>query len=105
MPTITVTQRSGQTQDVAIPAGVSLMEGLRDAGFDEILALCGGCCACATCHVHVAEEWVPRLPVLSEDEDDVLDGSGHRNRQSRLSCQIVITDVLDGLQVRIAQED
>lgn len=105
MPTITVTQRSGQAQDIVIPAGVSLMEGLRDAGVEEILALCGGYCACATCHVYIADDWAPKLPAPSEDEEDALEGCGHRTRQSRLSCQVAIVEALDGLQVRIAQED
>ncbi|MEO1168051.1 MAG: 2Fe-2S iron-sulfur cluster-binding protein [Pseudomonadota bacterium] len=73
-----------------------------DGGF---LALCGGCCSCATCHVHVDPEFASKLPEMDEDENDLLDSSDHRNEHSRLSCQIPFEDALDGLKVTIAQED
>jgi len=81
------------------------MEVIRAADVDELLALCGGCCACATCHVYVDEAFVARVPPMSEDEDDLLESSTHRERTSRLSCQIPFTDELDGLRVQIAPED
>lgn len=81
------------------------MDALRDGGFDEVLALCGGCCSCATCHVHVEKEWLGSLPPLSCDEDDLLESSDHRDELSRLSCQIQLTPALDGIAVRIADED
>jgi len=81
------------------------MENIRDNGFDELLALCGGCCSCATCHVHVDPAFADRLEPMSEDENDLLDSSDHRNETSRLSCQIQMTDALDGLKVTIAEED
>ena len=84
---------------------LSLMEVIRDNGFDELLALCGGCCSCATCHVHVDPAFVDRLPAMSADESDLLDSSDHRTAHSRLSCQIPFSDQLDGLHVRIAPED
>ena len=74
-------------------------------GFDELLALCGGCCSCATCHVYVDPAFADSLPAMSEDENDLLDSSDHRNDTSRLSCQVVLTDALDGLRVTIAPED
>ncbi|MFX8063452.1 2Fe-2S iron-sulfur cluster-binding protein, partial [Acinetobacter baumannii] len=83
-------------------AGLSVMEVIRDAGIDEILALCGGCCSCATCHVHVDPDFAAKLPKMSEDENDLLDSSADRDATSRLSCQIELTDALDGLKVRIA---
>ena len=67
------------------------MEAIRDNGFDELLALCGGCCSCATCHVHVDPEFFGKLPPISEDEDDLLDSSGDRDEYSRLGCQIPFT--------------
>jgi 2Fe-2S ferredoxin len=81
------------------------MEAIRDNGFDELLALCGGCCSCATCHVHVDPAFLDRLPVMSADEDDLLESSDHREANSRLSCQLPFTADLDGLRVAIAPED
>lgn len=105
MPTVYVTTREGEERVVQATSGRSLMENLREGGIDEILALCGGNCSCATCHVHVAEEWLERLPAMSADEDDLLDSSDDRRSDSRLSCQIPVTDALDGLVVTVAAED
>ena len=104
MPTLTVTTREGQTRSVEGEAGLSVMEVIRDNGFDELLALCGGCLSCATCHVHVGDEWVAAMPPMSEDEDDLLESTEGRTAASRLSCQIPFTDDLDGLAVTIAEE-
>ncbi len=81
------------------------MEVIRDAGIDELLALCGGCLSCATCHVHVDPAFADKLPPISEDEADLLDSSDHRDENSRLSCQIALSEELDGLKARIAEED
>lgn len=105
MPKLVVVTRDGSEQAVEARTGMSVMENLRDRGFDEVLALCGGCCSCATCHVHVDPEWAASLSPMSEDENDLLDSSSHRDERSRLSCQIEMTDALDGLKVEIAQED
>jgi ferredoxin, 2Fe-2S len=105
MPTITVIDRSGTARDVSADNGLSLMEVIRDNGFDELLALCGGCCSCATCHVYVDAEFDGALPTMSEDENDLLDSTDSRNAQSRLSCQIPVSDALNGLTVTIAPED
>ena len=105
MASLTVVTREGEAKTVAGEAGLSVMEAIRDAGIDELLALCGGCCSCATCHVYVDEAFVDRLPALSEDENDLLDSSSHRRPNSRLSCQLAIGDALDGLKVTIAPED
>jgi len=105
MPTIMVTGRTGEEKAVTVDSGINVMEAIRDNGFDELLALCGGCCSCATCHVHVDAGWKDKLPAMSEDEDDLLESSDHRDDHSRLSCQIEVTDELDGLKVRIAEED
>jgi 2Fe-2S ferredoxin len=100
-----VTQRDGSEQTVSVAPGGSLMEALRDNGVDELLALCGGCCSCATCHVYV-ESGDPALGTpASADEDDLLDSSDHRQPNSRLSCQVQLADGMDGLKVRIAPED
>jgi 2Fe-2S ferredoxin len=105
MPEIIVTTREGATSSLTVKAGVSLMEALRDGGFDELLALCGGCCSCATCHVYVDPAFAALLPKMSEDENELLDSSSHRNETSRLSCQIKISDALTGLKATIAPED
>jgi 2Fe-2S ferredoxin len=105
MPQITVVNQAGEETAIDAPTGRTLMEVIRDNGFDELLALCGGCCSCATCHVHIAPEFAAQLPTMSEDENDLLDSSDHRNADSRLSCQIPVTDAMAGLRVTIAQED
>lgn len=84
--------------------GRSLMEELRNGGIDEIQALCGGCGACCTCHVYVDAGPVAELPPVSEQEDALLDSSDNRNGRSRLSCQIPVTDSLDGLHLSVAPE-
>lgn len=105
MPKLIVVTREGEESTVEVESGLTVMEAIRDNGFDELLALCGGCCSCATCHVHVDASFKDKLPEMSEDEDDLLDSSDHRNEASRLSCQIPFTDDLDGLKVQIAEED
>jgi ferredoxin, 2Fe-2S len=105
MPSLTVVERDGSSRTVDGDVGVSVMEVIRDNGFDELLALCGGCCSCATCHVFVDEAFADRLPPMSEDENDLLDSSDHRRPTSRLSCQIPMAADLDGMEVTIAPED
>lgn len=105
MPIIHVTIRDGSQQEVSATVGRSLMENLRGGGIEEILALCGGNCSCATCHVFVAEEWLDRLPPMSSDEDDLLDSADARQPNSRLSCQIPVTEALDQLRVTVAPEE
>lgn len=105
MPQLTVVTRDGTERTVTGEAGLSVMEVIRDNGFDELLALCGGCCSCATCHVHVDPEFADKLPKMSMDEDDLLDSTSDRDATSRLSCQLPFTEALDGLRVRIAAED
>ena len=78
---------------------------IRDSGIDELQALCGGVCSCATCHVHVNPELSHLLPPMSQDENDLLDGSSCRDERSRLSCQIRMSDRLSGLRLTIAKED
>lgn len=105
MPTLIVVDRSGTEKFVEAREGASVMEAIRDNGFDELLAMCGGCCSCATCHVFVDAEWSDAAGGPGEDEDDLLDSSDHRGDRSRLSCQIMMTSALDGLRVTIAPED
>ena len=94
VPNLIVVNRAGDETTIDAREGVSVMEAIRDNGFDELLALCGGCCSCATCHVFVDEAWT-----------GAVDSSDHRGDRSRLSCQIMMTAALDGLRVAIAPED
>jgi 2Fe-2S ferredoxin len=105
MTKLVVVNRAGSATEVEAKDGLSLMEVIRDAGFDEMLALCGGCCSCATCHVHVDPEFAAQLPAMTEDENDLLDSSGSRDANSRLACQVHVSGELAGMRVTIAQED
>ncbi len=105
MPMLTVVDRAGEERTVDAEVGLSVMEVLKINGFDELLALCGGCCSCATCHVHVDPAYLDRLPPIGEDEDDLLDVAEDRDATSRLSCQLPVTAALDGMRLRIAAEE
>ena len=105
MAQITVVNRDGEVAKVDAEIGLSVMEIIRDAGYDELLALCGGSCSCATCHVYVDDAWLDKVGEANEDENELLDTSEARESNSRLSCQIEMTDALDGLKVKIAPED
>ena len=105
MPKIKIIDRSGSGKEVEAILGQSLMEVIRDNGSDELLALCGGCCSCATCHVIVDPAFVSKLPTMDPNEDDLLDGTTTREATSRLACQIRITEELEGVTLTIAQED
>lgn len=105
MINIIVKTRDGEAHAVEGRPGLTLMEAIRKSDVDELVALCGGSCSCATCHVFV--EMGPdsvRSPG-SEDEDDLLDSSDYRGVASRLSCQIRLDESLEGLVVQIAPED
>jgi 2Fe-2S ferredoxin len=104
MPTIIVTTRAGEERTVQAATGHSLMEGLRNGGIDEIQALCGGCGACCTCHVYIEAERLAEMPAMSEQEDALLDSSDVRIDRSRLSCQIPVTESLEGLRLSVAPE-
>ena len=105
MPKLVVVNRAGEEKEVEAASGVSVMEAIRDNGFDELLALCGGCCSCDTCHVYVDPAFADKVNALSEDENDLLDSTDHRQGNSRLSCQLQMSDDLSGLKVTIAPED
>ena len=105
MPQLIVVTREGKERVLDGESGLSVMENIRDGGIDEILALCGGNCSCATCHVHVDPAFLDRLTPMGSDEDDLLDSTSDRDAYSRLSCQIQFGPALDGLKVTIAAED
>lgn len=105
MTVLNVTLRTGETRAINARNGTSVMETIRDSGIDEIMAICGGCCSCATCHVYVAAEDWSKLSAASREESELLEFSEHPTERSRLSCQIKMSDALDGLCVTIAPED
>jgi 2Fe-2S ferredoxin len=105
MPRLVVVTRDGNEHVVEARSGWSVMENIRDHGFDELLALCGCCCSCATCHVEVDPDWAAKVGPAKPDEDDLLDTSDHKQPTSRLSCQILFRDDLEGLRVTVAPED
>jgi len=102
---VQVIDRAGHTHTLGFSSGTSLMETIRDGGIDDILALCGGCCSCATCHVFVDDTWLAEVGLASPEELDLLETSEHLVAGSRLSCQIEMTEQLSGLSVTIAPED
>jgi 2Fe-2S ferredoxin len=102
---IVVVKRDGSDQLIPAEDGRPVMEAIRAAGIDELLALCGGCCSCATCHVYVDPDQLGDLPPMSDDENDLLDSSDNRRPESRLSCQIALGAGLKVLRVTIAPED
>jgi len=104
MPKLTVVNTAYEETEIDVENGITVMEAIRDAGFDELLAMCGGCCSCATCHVIVDPAWAEKVGTPSNDEQDLLESSENVESTSRLSCQIAITDALDGLKVRIVEE-
>lgn len=98
---IHVTNLDGTESIVDAIEGWQVMEILRDHGF-PIKAECGGACCCATCHVYVDSEWIPRIQGMNDDEEAMLDQAMEVKDNSRLSCQIVMSEELDGLRVTIA---
>jgi ferredoxin, 2Fe-2S len=105
MPHVVVTDQSGGEEILDFRPGDTLMQTITGAGMSELLALCGGMCACATCHVYVDSEFGDALPAMSHDEDELLGPLIHRRENSRLSCQIRLNADLDGLRATIAPGD
>ena len=99
MPKITYIDNQGNSKTIDVEKGLSVMEGAIQNNIPGIDADCGGSMACATCHVYVKEEWLKKLPKEDEGEADMIDMSFEPKKNSRLSCQILITDELDGLTV------
>ena len=97
------TNRDGKKHEIDADPNFTLMEAIRDKGFD-IEASCGGCCACATCHVYIDEKWKTKVTKLNDDEESMLDLAFDVRDNSRLSCQIELSDELDGLELEIAPE-
>lgn len=102
MPQLHVTMRNGDRLDLDVRAGRTVMEAIRDAGEVEDFATCGGGCSCATCHVFVDPAWLERAGEPGPFEDDLLDCASERAANSRLSCQIIMSEALDGMAVTVA---
>ena len=101
MAKITYIEHNGKSHTVDVPNEISVMEGAVQNNIPGIDAECGGACACATCHVYVDEKWFNKLPKKDDAEQDMLDLAFEPNKFSRLSCQIVVKDELDGLVVKM----
>lgn len=103
-----IRDREGQRHDLEAVDGWRAMEVIRDYGLENasvaIKAECGGACACATCHVYVEKAWIERLPPASLEEHAALDGAFDVRENSRLSCQIIMDESLDGLELTLAPD-
>ncbi|WP_435169435.1 2Fe-2S iron-sulfur cluster-binding protein [Falsirhodobacter sp. 1013] len=104
MAKITYIEHDGTEHVVDVKPGLTVMEGARDNGVRGIEADCGGACACSTCHVYVDAAWVDRLPAKGDMEEDMLDFAWQPDpATSRLTCQIKVTEAMDGLVVRMPE--
>ena len=101
MPKITYIEHSGKSHTIEVPKELSVMEGALQNNIPGIDADCGGACACATCHVYVDEKWFDKLQKKEDAEQDMLDMAFEPKKFSRLACQIITTDELDGLVVKM----
>ena len=103
MGTIIVKDRQNKFHKLNAEPGLKIMEIIRDAGLD-IEAACGGCCACATCHIYVDKEWIRKLPKIEEDEESMLDQAFYVTAESRLGCQIEFSNNYNGIKLTLAPE-
>ena len=101
MPKITYIENTGNSKTIEVANGLSVMEGAVQNDIPGIDADCGGGMACATCHVYVKEEWLDKLKKKEDGEEDMLDMAFEPNKFSRLSCQLLVSDELDGLTVSL----
>ena len=104
MPKITYIEHSGKSHTIDVSNGLSVMEGAVQNNIPGIDAACGGGMACATCHVYVKEEWFDKLPKKEDGEEDMIDMAYEPNKFSRLSCQLTVTNELDGLEVQLPEK-
>ncbi len=105
MPRIIYIMPDGSKRDVEVENGYSVMEGAINNDIEGIVAECGGACACATCHSYVDEAWLDKMPPMDDMEDSMLDAAFERKDNSRLTCQIEISDELDGLIIHVADNE
>jgi len=105
MPKINYITTNGDNHQVDVELGYTVMEGAVNNDIDGLPAECGGACACATCHAYIDPEWMAKLISPDDMEDSMLDAAFERRDNSRLTCQIEVTQELDGLIVRIAENE
>ena len=99
MPKITYKDNEGKSKTIEVESGLTVMEGAIQNDISGIDADCGGSMACATCHVYVEEKWFDKIPKTEEAEEDMIDMAYEPKKNSRLSCQLIVSDELDGLIV------
>ena len=104
MPKITYIEDNGKSHTINVSNGLSVMEGAIQNNIPGIDADCGGSMACATCHVYVKEEWFDKLPKKEDGEEDMIDMAYDPNKYSRLSCQLIVSDKLEGLVVNLPEK-
>ena len=104
MPKITYIEHNSKTHSIEVANGLSVMEGAVQNNIPGIDADCGGSMACATCHVYVKEEWFDKLPKKEDGEEDMIDMAYEPNKFSRLSCQLTVSDKLEGLVVKLPEK-
>ena len=104
MPKITYIEHSGKSHTIQVQNGLTVMEGAVQNNIPGIDADCGGSMACATCHVYVKEEWFDKLPKKEDGEEDMMDMAYEPNKYSRLSCQLTVSDELEGLTVKLPEK-
>ena len=104
MPKITYIEHNGKKHTIDVANGLSIMEGAIQNNIPGIDADCGGAMACATCHVYVKEEWFNKLPQKEQGEEDMLDMAFEPKKNSRLSCQILVSKELDGIVVDLPKK-
>ena len=104
MAKITYIENSGKSHVVEVDNGLTVMEGAVQNNIPGIDADCGGGMACATCHVYIKEDWLDKLPTKEDGEEDMLDMAHEPKQNSRLSCQLIVSDELDGLEVTIPEK-
>ena len=104
MPKITYIEYNGKSHTINVANGLSVMEGAVQNNISGIDADCGGSMACATCHVYVKEGWFNKLPRKEDGEEDMIDMAHEPNKYSRLSCQLTVSDELEGLTVKLPEK-
>lgn len=104
MPKVTYIEYSGKEHNIDVPVGYSIMEGAIKNSIPGIDADCGGSCACATCHIYVDDKYLDKIPAAQEAEKDMLDFVNDVNNTSRLSCQIMMNNDLDGIVVKMPEK-
>ena len=105
MPKINYITTDGERHEVEVDNGYSVMEGAINNNIEGVVAECGGACACATCHCYIDEAWLDKIPEMDDMEDSMLDAAFERKDNSRLTCQIEVNDSLNGMVVRVGENE